>query len=122
MRVVLPDGRTFHYSFQHLTTPSEVEYELINRLGLSKHHRLVRHLPKALTSCFIEGDGEETPQPIGMAFCSQGDNFCKEVGRKQSLARALFARFPHSQVREVDEEHYVIRKMFWENYFSRGGK
>jgi hypothetical protein len=52
--------------------------------------------------CFWDGRPFE-----GIAQCPEHDTFCKEAGRKISLARAI-ASFPKAD-----------RRKFWEAYFGR---
>lgn len=45
----------------------------------------------------------------GVAVCDSRDNFCKEIGRKLSMTRAL---------RNTDLSKQE-RQLIWENYFDR---
>ena len=63
-------------------------------------------LSKFRTTCYIK-DKDFNPIDNDYAFCSIKDNFCKAIGRKISLARALMI---------FDKP---IRKEIWEAYLSR---
>lgn len=63
---------------------------------------------KAMTVCYLS-IGEPTVDWISFALCSKKDNFCKETGRKVSLARAL----------QAAGLTYGERKQIWEAYFNR---
>lgn len=61
------------------------------------------------TTCYIKDDDEVVA--TGIATLSVKDNFCRNTGRKISLARAM-ERYPTS-----------VRKVFWDAYFAmRNGK
>jgi hypothetical protein len=64
---------------------------------------------KAMTDCTLQL-GEDADSVVdGYAFCAKSDNFCKETGRKVSLARAL-------QAAELPRD---LRKAVWQAYFNR---
>ena len=58
------------------------------------------------TICIIKKNN--VPERAGIARCSKKDNFCRETGRKISLARA---------VKIYDKE---TRREIWETYLNRG--
>jgi len=69
-----------------------------------------RHDPPRKTYCMIEPESGSLPI-IGAATVHPRDMYCKEVGRKVSLANALsFTDFNRD-----------TRRMFWEAYFQRPG-
>jgi len=71
-----------------------------------------RHLP-IHTYCDIVGDNDVLISS-GVATCSRRDHFCRETGRKLSLARAL----KNAQISKEE------RKLFWEKYrnMKKGGR
>ena len=58
-----------------------------------------------ITECIIKTEDNE-PMNIDLALCSIKDNFCRAIGRKISLARAM---------RYFDKS---IRKEIWEAYLG----
>ena len=61
------------------------------------------------TRCILTLTDGVTEQ-IGVTLCSKKDNFCRETGRKISLARA------------VDNLDRDFRKEIWGAYFNRSKK
>lgn len=61
---------------------------------------------KKETSCYIIDD-KSKPVTCGISYCSKKDNFCKDKGRKTSLAKAI------GQFRKS------LRKEIWEGYLNR---
>lgn len=97
MRVVEVDGRRFVYSFKHWAEP----------------------FGSGTTAMIFDANTKEF-MASGTAKCHVGDNFCKETGRKLSLARALFKLYPENGTmagRRFKQE----RKAFWTHYFARKG-
>ena len=64
------------------------------------------HSDKIGTACTISMDSLPFPVAEGMALCTKHDHFCKDTGRKLSLARAM------DELRLPKEERTVI----WELY------
>ncbi len=50
------------------------------------------------------------------ATCGQNDNFCKEIGRKISLARALKELYPSSDDHVLNGLNKALRATFWGQY------
>jgi hypothetical protein len=64
-----------------------------------------------ITTCFLTvGKGEFAKEYQGSAACVEGDKFSKEIGRKQSLTRAL----------EASKLSKGFRSRVWDSYFNRG--
>lgn len=82
IRTQLTDGREVKILFQH-DQGCEHEHEHDNGLSydVSRGH----------TVCWLMTGPRETEQEIGkgIAYCSVEDNFCRETGRRFSLARAI---------------------------------
>ena len=93
-------------------TVDEVEYDI--RFW---HYRWRSHAYRmgessiGYTSCSIVVPENLPPVAIKFAYCSNKDNFCRAIGRKISLGRALIAAFP-------DKED---RRFIWEQYFKKLG-
>lgn len=67
------------------------------------------YIGDAVTTCGItRGADPKTAQPfmVGAALIGDGDKFCKRIGRKIALTRALKPLPRH------------IRRIFWKRYFE----
>lgn len=68
---------------------------------------------KAWTLCELTVQSSaQTVHYVGLAFCREKDNFCKETGRKLALARAVGAAFDRQTQKD-------LRLATWERYFMR---
>ncbi|WP_448506364.1 hypothetical protein [Immundisolibacter sp.] len=96
MRVYANDGTMYEVRWYH--TNNHIQGE--NRKG-------------SLTECiiFMQQAGNKGLLEVvgkGIARCSKKDNFCKAIGRKISLGRALEEGFEREG-----------RKIFWETYLNK---
>lgn len=57
----------------------------------------------------------------GMAECHPKDNFCKDTGRKLSLARALQMLFPNKKGKKRSKKTLSLRLLFWDAYAEKRG-
>lgn len=57
----------------------------------------------------------------GMAECHPKDNFCKDTGRKLSLARALQFLFPNKKGKKRSKATQARRRVFWDAYAEKRG-
>lgn len=88
------------------------------------------------TICRIYDDEHSYDKPIviGGAVCKPPDKFCKNTGRKISLARALGKLFPYSyHIQDIDDQvvivpdeinvtHQEYRAIAWKEYFNESPK
>lgn len=91
---------------------------------------------KYTTVCKIYDNETSYSNPIveGVATKGSVDNFCKNTGRKISLARALGKLFPYSyHIQVIDEQvivvpdeinvtHQEYRAIAWKEYFNESPK
>lgn len=56
-----------------------------------------------------------------MAECHPKDNFCKDTGRKLSLARALQILFPNKKGKKRSKATQAQRRVFWDAYAEKRG-
>ena len=57
----------------------------------------------------------------GMAECHPKDNFCKDTGRKLSLARALQTLYPNKKGKKRSKATQARRRVFWDAYAEKRG-
>lgn len=106
IRVIGLDGNIVKVGFSHGLTGELAPHVAGDDLGGLR-----------CTVCWInesppDKENEVTMVGYGVAVCAEGDVFCKEVGRKIALERALWDTGWGKGERGV----------VWENYFRRGGK
>lgn len=79
---------------------------MLKHLG---HRIYFKHNVPENTECHIETDGGDI---IGMAWCSQSDQFCRRTGRKVALARAMKeAGWDKATRREVWDKYHET--LYW---------
>ena len=71
------------------------------------------------TICRIERGGKIIA--LGTAECHPKDNFCKDTGRKLSLARALQFLFPNKKGKKRSKATQAKRQVFWDAYAEKRG-
>lgn len=81
------------------------------------------------TLCTIAVQNGETWDAVGngTATCHKSDNFCKEIGRKIALERALWNSPFFALDWLTDSDHMALvkrarRRAMWSSYFARSPK
>lgn len=101
MKVKLNSGVEYWVSFYHSNHTNNSSKKLDNF-----------EQKESYTKCIIENKTNPMTAGVGKAVLAKGDRFCKDMGRKLAMKRAMFGFGLNKQT----------RKLFWDEYFKMTNK